>query len=151
MTSFGGCNSPYKFSTKAFSDGQRIWKNRSSIVGRCLHRVLMAVVLVLTPSASLAIFGSDKWEKCDFSILILAIWHLHTSIDHIKAVQNHYFTAGLDMFLPTFNSSKCVSHAENRHSARGEGDHFLPRPFLFASGYGKVDQALLGDAFNGFS
>jgi len=68
----------------------------------------MAVALVLVPFASLAIFGSDKWEKCVFSILILAIWHLHPSIEHIKAVQNHYFTAGLDMFLPTFNSSKWI-------------------------------------------
>jgi hypothetical protein len=27
----------------------------------------------------------------------------------------------------------------------------LPRPFLLASGYGKTDQALLGDAINGLS
>ena len=41
VTSFGGCNSPYKYITKTFSVGQRIWKNRSSIVWRCLQRVIM--------------------------------------------------------------------------------------------------------------
>ena len=87
----------------------------------------------------------------DFSIWVLAVWHLHPSIEHIKAVQNHYFTAGLDIFLPTFNSSKCVSQAENSQMARGGGDQFLPIPFLLASGYGKTDQALLGDAFIGLS
>jgi len=165
------------------------------------------LVLVLGPFASLAIFGSDKWGKCDFSILILAVWHLHPSIDHIKAVWNHYFTAGLDiflptfnvstwialaeigswvaisdfsiwvlavwhlhpsidhikavqnhyftaglvLFLPTFNSSKCVSHAVNRQSVRGEGDQFPPRPFLLASGYRGIDKAMSGDAFIGLS
>ena len=52
----------------------------------------------------------------DFSILIHDIWHPLLSLDHIKAVPNHYFTAGLLYFLATLNLSKCVFSG-----GRGEG------------------------------
>ena len=53
-----------------------------------------------------------SWKNAIFSILIQHVWHLHPSIDHIKAVQIHYFTAGLDLFLPNFNVSTWIALAE---------------------------------------
>ena len=53
-----------------------------------------------------------SWKNSFFSILIQHVLHPLLSKNHIKAVPNHYFTAGLDMFLPTFYSFKWIALAQ---------------------------------------
>ena len=155
VTSFGGCYSPYKFSTKAFSDGQRIWKNRSSIVGRCYQWV----IIIRAHLFQNFLFGpkcvSGEFWGLQFSLQVfyhcLFCWpaDIEKSIKHCWEMLSMGYRDQSAFIPKLFVWSKIcqwrVLGAAILHTS------FLPRPFLFASGYGKTDQAFLGYAINGLS